>query len=177
VCPSWTASAGRRRQDPVPVRPAPVVEETAELDVGPALRGHPVVHLPGDTVGITVTSVVHLKGLAWGTKLAGATDEATAAGVLAGDDSRLTPAEQAMATWARAVARDPNGTRESDVAALREAGFSDRKIFAMTVFVALRITVSTVDDALGASPDAAFPNQGTRGGAGRCRLRPPDRGG
>jgi hypothetical protein len=91
--------------------------------------------------------------LAWGGKLAGVTDESTAAGVLTGDDSRLTPAEQVMAAWARAVVRDPNGTSAADVGALRTAGFSDAEIFAITVFVALRVALSTVNDALGAIPD------------------------
>ena len=39
---------------------------------------------------------------------------------------------------------------------LRDAGFSDADIFAMTVYVALRIALSTVNDALGACPDAEY---------------------
>jgi hypothetical protein len=61
-----------------------------------------------------------------------------------------------MAAWARRVARDPNGTSAADVAGLRLAGFSDADIFAMTVFVALRVAFSTVNDALGARPDAQY---------------------
>ena len=94
--------------------------------------------------------------LAWGCKLAAAADEQTAAGVLRGDDSGLTTSERAMAGWARKVARDPNHTTGADVQALRDAGYSDDQIFAITVFVALRIALSTVNDALGARPDAAF---------------------
>lgn len=94
--------------------------------------------------------------LAWGSRLAGETDAATAAGVLTGDDSKLTEGEQVLARWARTVARDPNGTSEADVRALREAGFSDAEIFAITLFVALRLAFSTVNDALGARPDAAY---------------------
>jgi alkylhydroperoxidase family enzyme len=94
--------------------------------------------------------------LAWGSKLAAATSAETAATVLRGVDDGLTPAEQAMAVWARKVARDPNGTSGSDVSALREAGWTDDQIFAITVFVALRIAFSTVNDALGARPDAAY---------------------
>ncbi|HET6292602.1 MAG TPA: hypothetical protein VFG33_04490 [Kribbella sp.] len=94
--------------------------------------------------------------LAWGSKLAAATSEETAAAVLRGADDGLTPAEQAMAVWARKVARDPNGTSGSDVSALREAGWTDEQIFAITVFVALRVAFSTVNDALGARPDAAY---------------------
>jgi alkylhydroperoxidase family enzyme len=77
-----------------------------------------------------------------------------AAAVIGGDDTALTPAEQAMAAWARAVARDPNGTTLAQVQALRDAGLEDAQIFAITAFVALRIAFSTVNDALGVRPDA-----------------------
>ncbi len=39
---------------------------------------------------------------------------------------------------------------------LRGTGFGDEQIFAITVFVALRLAFSTVNDALGALPDAQF---------------------
>ena len=61
-----------------------------------------------------------------------------------------------MAAWARRVTRDPNGTSTEDVQELRDAGFSDADIFAMTVYVALRVALSTVNDALGARPDAEY---------------------
>ncbi len=92
--------------------------------------------------------------LAWGGRLADATDPDTAAAVLRGDDANLTGAERAMAAWARKVARDPNGTSGADVQVLRDNGFSDAEIFGITVFVALRLAFSTVNDALGARPDA-----------------------
>lgn len=94
--------------------------------------------------------------LAWGTKLADEAGSRLAAGVLRGDDDELSPAERAMAAWARRVARDPNGTSVRDVQELRDAGFSEADIFAMTVYVALRAALSTVNDALGARPDAQF---------------------
>ncbi|PRY35678.1 carboxymuconolactone decarboxylase family protein [Umezawaea tangerina] len=94
--------------------------------------------------------------LAWGSRLAGATDAETAAGVLRGDDGGLTDAERALAAWVRKVVRDPNRTTESDVRALRDNGFTDREVFAVTAFTALRLAFSTVNDALGARPDAAF---------------------
>jgi uncharacterized peroxidase-related enzyme len=94
--------------------------------------------------------------LAYGTRLADAAGEQTAAGVLQGNDDALTVAERALAGWARKVARDPNHTGEGDVQELRDAGFEDTQIFAITVFVALRIAFSTVNDALGARPDAAL---------------------
>jgi alkylhydroperoxidase family enzyme len=94
--------------------------------------------------------------LAWGSKLAAATDAQTASGVLRGDDEGLTASERAMARWARKVARDPNHTSAADVQELRDAGYGDDEIFAMTAFVALRIAFSTVNDALGVRPDAAL---------------------
>jgi hypothetical protein len=94
--------------------------------------------------------------LAWGSKLAEATDAQTAFAVLQGDDHGLTTSESVMAGWARQVARDPNQTRSADVQALRDAGYDDAQIFGITVFVALRIALSTVNDALGVPPDAAF---------------------
>jgi alkylhydroperoxidase family enzyme len=111
--------------------------------------------------GILVTACASSFGdsycsLAWGTKLAGLAGPQLAAGILRGEDNDLTAPERAMAAWARRVARDPSGTSAADVAELRQAGFSDSDIFAMTVFVALRVAFSTVNDALGARPDAEF---------------------
>jgi uncharacterized peroxidase-related enzyme len=94
--------------------------------------------------------------LAWGTKLANASDVSTAVGVLRGTDKGLSTQERAMARWARQVARDPNATTAADVQALRDAGFTDSQIFTITVFVALRLAFATVNDALGALPDAAL---------------------
>lgn len=91
--------------------------------------------------------------MAWGGKLAKESDAETAVGVLRGTDEGLTPAERAMARWARVVVDDPNSITQADVDDVRSAGFSDADVFAMTVFVALRIAFSTVNDALGARPD------------------------
>jgi len=91
--------------------------------------------------------------LAWGGKLADASDPAVAAAVLTGGEDGLSEAEAAMAGWARKVVKDPNATTAADVAHLREAGLTDRTIFAITLFVALRLAFSTVNDALGVSPD------------------------
>ena len=44
---------------------------------------------------------------------------------------------------------------------LRDAGFSDADIFAMTVYVALRVALSTVNDALGPRPGRRVPDAGT----------------
>jgi uncharacterized peroxidase-related enzyme len=92
--------------------------------------------------------------LAWGGKLAGAADPALAAAVLSGSDAGLTDQERALARWARKVARDPNATTPADVQALRDAGLDDGQIFAVTAFVALRLAFSSINDALGAQPDA-----------------------
>jgi alkylhydroperoxidase family enzyme len=94
--------------------------------------------------------------LAWGKKLAGDAGADLAGGVLRGDDELLDVSERALARWARRITRDPNATDARDVEALRDAGFDDRQIFAITVFVALRIAFSTVNDALGARPDRAL---------------------
>jgi uncharacterized peroxidase-related enzyme len=109
--------------------------------------------------GILVTAAASALGdsycsLSWGGKLSGAADAGLAAGVLSGSDAGLTGPEQAMAAWARKVVKDPNTTTAADVQALRDAGLTDQQIFAVTVFVALRVAFSTVNDALGAFPDA-----------------------
>jgi alkylhydroperoxidase family enzyme len=111
--------------------------------------------------GILVTACAATLGdsycaLAWGGKLAGEADPETAAGVLRGDDGDLTAAERAMAGWARKVAGDPSRTSQADVQVLRDAGWTDEQIFGITAFVALRVAFSTVNDALGVSPDAAY---------------------
>lgn len=91
--------------------------------------------------------------LAWGTKLAKEAGPDLAAGVLRGDDSRLDPAEAVLARWARAVIGDPNATDAADVQLLRDAGYDDVQIFAITAFIAFRLAFSTINDALGARPD------------------------
>jgi len=97
--------------------------------------------------------------LAWGEKLSAAAGEETATRVLTGDDSSLAPEERVLAQWARRMARDPNSTTESHVTELREAGFDERQIFALTLFVALRLAFSTVNDTLGASPDTELADR------------------
>jgi len=109
--------------------------------------------------GILVTAAASALGdsycsLAWGGKLGKASNSAIAAGVLDGSDAGLTDQEKAMAAWARKVARNPNATTPADVQALREAGLGDGQIFAITAFVALRLAFSTINDSLGAQPDA-----------------------
>jgi uncharacterized peroxidase-related enzyme len=109
--------------------------------------------------GILVTAAASTLGdsycsLAWGGKLGQASDADLAAGVLTGSDAGLTDQERAMAAWARKVAADPNATTPADVQALRDSGLDDGQIFAITAFVALRLAFSTINDSLGAQPDA-----------------------
>lgn len=91
--------------------------------------------------------------LAWGSKLAARVSDDAAAGVLRGDDSGLDASDRVLAEWARRVTRQPNSITPADVDRLRELGYTDEQIFALTLFVALRLAYSTVNDALGAAPD------------------------
>jgi uncharacterized peroxidase-related enzyme len=92
--------------------------------------------------------------LAWGEKLAAATDAVTAAAVIAGDQAAgLSERERALAEWARQLVRDPNATSLADVEKLRGVGLDEREIFEATAFVAFRLAFSTINDALGAVPD------------------------
>jgi uncharacterized peroxidase-related enzyme len=109
--------------------------------------------------GILVTAAASALGdsycsMAWGGKLSKASDATVAAGVLNGSDIGLTGQEKAIAAWARKVAKDPNATTPADIQALRDAGLDDGQVFAITAFVALRLAFSTVNDSLGAQPDA-----------------------
>ncbi len=109
--------------------------------------------------GILVTAAASTLGdsycsLAWGGKLSAASDSALAAGVLDGTDTGLSDQEKAMASWTRKIVKDPNATTPADVQELRDAGITDSQIFAITAFVALRLAFSTINDALGANPDA-----------------------
>ncbi|HET6663090.1 MAG TPA: hypothetical protein VFG94_02480 [Acidimicrobiales bacterium] len=134
--------------------------DPAALDGLSDLLGH-VTHAGSLTYrqrGILVTSCASALGdsycsLAWGTKLSAEAGADVAESVLRGDDERLDDSERALARWARQLARDPNATTAADVQALRDAGFDDAQIFAATVYVALRIAFSTVNDALGVRPD------------------------
>jgi uncharacterized peroxidase-related enzyme len=92
--------------------------------------------------------------LAWGGKLADASDEATAVDVLGGGNSGLSAREAALNAWARKLVADPNGTTDADVQGLRDAGFSEREIFEATAWIGLRLGFSTINDALGLQPDA-----------------------
>jgi alkylhydroperoxidase family enzyme len=92
--------------------------------------------------------------LVWGTKLARSVGEEVAAGLIRGEDELLGERGLALAAWARQLVHDPSGTTLDDVDHLRALGYSDQQVFGLTLFVALRQAFSTVNDALGALPDA-----------------------
>lgn len=92
--------------------------------------------------------------LAFGSQLAREAGDHAAAAVVSGQEPALSGAERALVRWARRVSRDPSATTEADVDALRAVGYADRQIFAITLYVALRVAFSTVNDALGATPDS-----------------------
>ena len=93
--------------------------------------------------------------LAWGTRLAGIAGPEFAARVLRGESGEtLSRRERALQQWAELVVRDPNSATPGHVGELRAAGLTDREIFEATAFVGLRLAFSTINDALGAPPDA-----------------------
>lgn len=98
--------------------------------------------------------------LAWGKTLAKEASASVAAAVIAdGDDAALTARDRALAAWARKVVADPNATTAADVDELRQAGVNEREIVEATMFIAFRQAFSTVNDALGVSPDRALVEQ------------------
>ncbi len=93
---------------------------------------------------------------AWAHKLTPTIGADVAAAVLHGDDTALTPTEQAMTSWIRRVMRNASTTTPDDIDELRHAGIDDDKIFAITFYAAMRMAFSTVNNALGAHPDRQF---------------------
>jgi alkylhydroperoxidase family enzyme len=107
---------------------------------------------------VLVTAVASALGdsycsMAWGKRLAQGAGTESATAVIRGDAVGLGPTEVALARWARLVATDPNAITAEDVQDLRDVGFGDPQIFAITTYAALRLAFSTVNDALGAAPD------------------------
>ncbi|MEV6815245.1 hypothetical protein [Micromonospora sp. NPDC051296] len=100
--------------------------------------------------------------LAWGTRLAELSDEATAAKVLRGVDGGLSERDAALAGWSRQVVQNPNTTTEAHVNRLRDLGLSDRAIFEVTAWIAFRLAFSTINDALGARPDPQLAERAPR---------------
>lgn len=130
-------------------------------------------------LGILVAATASSRGdsycsLAWGSRLSEAATPAVAAAVLLEDGVGLADGEREMAAWARKVVRDPNAVTELDVQRLRDVGFDDARIFAITNFVSLRLAFSTLNDALGALPDAELHHGAPSEVAAAIRYgRPP----
>lgn len=94
--------------------------------------------------------------LAWGNRLARASDVDTAIRVLRGDESPdMTERDRVLARWARKVSSGATSTTQADVDELRGLGMDDRQIHAITLDIAMRIAFSTVNDALDAPLDRA----------------------
>jgi len=94
--------------------------------------------------------------VAWGRWLTEWEDAETAAAALRQDETPFNERERALAAWARTIADHPNDTTPEDVQLLRDVGFDDPQILALTLYTALRIALSTTNDALGARPDHAL---------------------
>jgi alkylhydroperoxidase family enzyme len=113
--------------------------------------------------------------LAFGSQLAHQAGDEVAVSVLLDQDFALSPEERTLVRWARRVSRDPSATTAADVETLRALGYDDRQIFAITLFIAMRLAFSTVNDALGATPDAELAERTP--GAVRSAVtygRPPE---
>jgi alkylhydroperoxidase family enzyme len=80
----------------------------------------------------------------------------TALAAIQKDEEPFSERELALASWARTVATDPNGATPADIQRLRDVGFDEPQILALTLYTALRLALSTTNDALGARPDAAL---------------------
>jgi uncharacterized peroxidase-related enzyme len=68
----------------------------------------------------------------------------------------LAARDVAMLAYAQKVARDASQVKESDIDALRAAGFSDAQIADIALCAAFRCFVARFFDAVGAGPEAAF---------------------
>lgn len=94
--------------------------------------------------------------LAWGSRLAADAGVDVATNIIRGRQDLLADEDRVLAEWARKVVDDPTATTAHDVDLLRARGFTDDQIFALTVYIALRVTFSMVNDSLGARPDQAL---------------------
>ncbi len=118
-----------------------------------------MANLDARTRALLVTACAAAMGdsycsLAYGSHLAREAGDDVATAVVLDRGAALSAEERTLMRWARRVSRDPSGTTAADVDALRALGYDDRQVFAITLFVALRLAFSTVNDALGAAPDA-----------------------
>ena len=107
--------------------------------------------------------------LAWGGKLAKATDADLAAGVLAGTDAGLTdqeilnsrrgtsadPRADVLLRFARTVVEKRGVVGDADIAAVRDAGYGDAEIAEVVAHVALNIFTNYFNNV--AQTDLDFP--------------------
>ncbi len=84
------------------------------------------------------------------------TPQTVAALVAGGSGADLDPAESEVARFAAKVARSAPEITADDVQALRDTGLSDEDVLDVVLAVAARCFFSTVLDATGTLPDAAF---------------------
>ncbi|MBG6095614.1 carboxymuconolactone decarboxylase family protein [Nocardioides sp. WG-D5] len=91
--------------------------------------------------------------VAWGKRLSAWSDPKTAIAALTGDEEPFSEREHALAAWARTVARSPGSSTPRDIERLRDAGFSEPQIVALTIYAGLRTAFSSINGALGARPD------------------------
>ncbi|MVA74736.1 hypothetical protein GC722_01605 [Auraticoccus sp. F435] len=142
--------------------------ELSEAWAALTLRAAEIGGIDFVTKGVLVSAAAASRGdsycaLAWGSRLAGVLGDDVARAVLTGDDHGLDERRQVLAAWARRVVGDPNSTTAEDVQRLREVGLEDRQILGVTVYVAMRQAFSTVNDALGARPDAELSDAAPEG--------------
>jgi alkylhydroperoxidase family enzyme len=93
---------------------------------------------------------------AWSRWLTEWEDTDTALAALRRDETPFDERERELSRWAQIVARDPNAATPADIQRLRDVGFDDPQILALTLYTALRVALSTTNDALGARPDLAL---------------------
>lgn len=122
-----------------------------------ARRRHLLVTATASAMGDSYCS------LAFGTRLAAVTSDADAATVIAGETVTTSAEDAALVSWARQVAVDPSATTAADVRELRAAGYDDLQIFGLTLYISLRLTFSTMNDALGAAPDVELAERAPAG--------------
>ncbi|MER7609873.1 hypothetical protein [Nocardioides sp. NPDC127503] len=94
--------------------------------------------------------------VAWGKRLSDWADPQTAVAALIAANEPFSEREQALAAWARTVARSPGSSTPQDIQRLRDAGFKEPQIVALTIFAGLRTAFSSINGALGARPDTAL---------------------
>src|SRR5579864_9446742 len=95
--------------------------------------------------------------IAWGSKLAKLATPAVAASLLRADaQPPLSGRETALMHWATGMLADPNATTRESVESLKSAGLDEQEIVDATLLVAFRLAFSTVNDALGATPDRSL---------------------